>query len=441
MPKNYLSLIIIFFSFQYVAGQYDFKIPGNEINEKCRRCQDVFARKPKEVKFGVKRDKQNNLYFEINNREWFDKFFKNEGDGIAVDVVIKNRYDCAIPEIKDEYIKGDMLKPVYKSALKKGLKKVAETSMFRVRIGKLSQKYIDKDVEFNIMFFNDKYLCRYNVVYNLESYPWALLDTGMYLDSLTYKSSFTKSESEKFITKSKTLKFIVPFKKNKATYSQEDIKPLYDSLRLTNFNIKKININAYSSVEGNLDRNIKLQTDRANSIISALQKFQKPTIITKVTTSENWVEFFNDIAAGQYSHLKELNKTAIKQKLKGNILNDLEKYLKNHRKAVVELDLERKDKYKNMSPDQLLGLFNESVAAQKISDANEIQNSIFDKLKDKVINPDFLSKMRVPKQVKFLPILSKNAIIKFMVDQRYMLIAYNELKDLESFAKITPMEK
>ncbi len=134
-----------------------------------------------------------------------------------------------------------------------------------------------------------------------------------------------------------------------AEYAPEDIRPLYDSLRLTDFNIKKVKIRAYSSVEGTLKRNIELQEQRAESIVKALQSFQKPVIINDIESSENWVEFLNDISGTKYENLKTLSKKQVRKKIVGKLSDALELYLKNHRKAVVTLELDKKDKYKEMT--------------------------------------------------------------------------------------------
>jgi hypothetical protein len=265
---------------------------------------------------------------------------------------------------------------------------------------------------------------------------------GMYLDSLTYtRKAINSRGKEGYVLKNKTLKFIIPFEKNKAEYTQKDIKPIYDSLRLTDFNIKTINIKAYSSVEGSLEHNIELQQQRANSIVEALQSFQKPTIQTNVSTSENWVEFLNDIKGTKHSDLAKLSKNQIKTKLVGSLSNDLEPILKHHRKAVVELELEKKDKYKNMTHKELLSKFNSAISNSNLEEAKTIQNSIFEKLKDKTISPDFLTQMQVPKQAKYVKILNKNAAFKSMLDVRQSLIVYNELKALEKLVPNTPEVK
>jgi hypothetical protein len=320
--------------------------------QRCQRCIEVFNQKPKEVKFSVKKDSIGNLFFEVTDKEWFNLLFKNELDGIALDIVSKEKYDCSIRHIEETDIKGKLLKPVYTKELEEGLFAYDDTR-FRVKIGKLLEEDLNKELEFNILFLNNNNLCNYYTIFDLDSYNWGLLDMGMFLDSITYQTKLGKAlDEQNYSLKYKNLKFIVPFKKNIAVYSQKDIKPLYDSLKLTDYNIKTINIRAYSSVEGSLERNIELQEQRANSIAKALQTFQEPTIVTEIFTSENWVEFLNDVSESNYAYLAELSKSQIKGKLRGNTATKLEPILKNHRKAVITLQLEKKDRYKDKTGEE-----------------------------------------------------------------------------------------
>ncbi len=437
MKRNPLFLIVLLFCSNALLAQntYDIQFPTteNERNLKCKNCFQIFNQKPKEVQFSIKRE-GTNLYFQVNDKKWFNQLFKNTGDGLAVDVVEKGRYNCDIETIKKTQIKGQLLKPLYASKLKSGLKPKGK-NVFRVHVGRLSETLAKKELEYNILFLSNKNLCRYYTIYDLESYPWDLLDMGIYLDSLTYDSKKIKATAkEGYILRNKTLKFKIPFEKNKAEYSQEDIKPIYDSLKLTDFNIKAINIKAYSSVEGGLERNIELQEQRANSIVAALQAFQKPTIKTEVSSSENWVEFLNDIKGTKYERFIELTKNQVKAKLVGAISKDIEPILQHHRKAVLELELEKKDKYKTMSANELLSKFNSAIREEQLSEAIEIQNSIFEKLKSKEISPIFLQKMNVPKQAKFIKIFNKNSAYRFLLDVKQSLIVYNELLELEKLA-------
>ena len=414
----------------FSQNTFDIIFPGNDREQKCKQCFQIFSQKPKEVQFSIKREKDN-LYFQVNDKNWFNLLFKNAGDGIAVDAVVKDRYSCEYETISSTQIRGLLLKPIYSKQLKSGLKPDGENA-YRVHVGRVPEAFLNDELEYNILFLSNKILCNYYWIYNLESYPWDLLDMGMYLDSLTYTTKQIKaSEKEGYVLKNKTLKFKIPFEKNKSEYSQEDIKPIYDSLRLTDFNIKTINIKAYSSIEGSLERNIELQEQRANSIVKALQTFQKPAIKTNISTSENWVEFLNDIKGTKYKALDKLSKKEIKAKLVGNLSNEIEPILMQHRKAVLELELQKKDKYKSMSANELLNKFNSAIEEEKLDEAKEIQNSIFEKLKEKEMSPDFLRKMQIPKQVKFAKIFNKNSAYRYMLNINEGLIVYNELLELE----------
>ncbi|WP_247653538.1 hypothetical protein [Flavobacterium sp. CS20] len=436
----FFILIIIQISTLSAQNNYGINFPSHNRDQVCSSFVQIFKQKPREVKFSVIREGQK-LYFQINDKRWFNTLFSNREDGIAIDVVSKKRYDCDIDYIKDLQIKGELLPPVYSKDLRRGLESY-DDKFYRTFVGNVPRNLMDESLEYNILFLNNNNLCRYQIIYNLESYPWELLDMGMYLDSLTYtRKAINSRGKEGYVLKNKTLKFIIPFEKNKAEYTQKDIKPIYDSLRLTDFNIKTINIKAYSSVEGSLEHNIELQQQRANSIVEALQSFQKPTIQTNVSTSENWVEFLNDIKGTKHSDLAKLSKNQIKTKLVGSLSNDLEPILKHHRKAVVELELEKKDKYKNMTHKELLSKFNSAISNSNLEEAKTIQNSIFEKLKDKTISPDFLTQMQVPKQAKYVKILNKNATFKSMLDVRQSLIVYNELKALEKLVPNTPEVK
>ena len=437
MKKITFLLVISFFCYSSIKAQDAFDIVltrySNQEN-KCTYFDNHFKNTPKEVGFSVKRE-GDKLYFQVTDKAWAIQLFKKSGDGIALDVVSKSRYDCD-KEIEDVQIRGTILKPVYAQQLIRGFKP-SPGNRFRTFIGTVPENLREDELEFNILFLNNKVLCRYQRIYNLESYPWELLDMGVYLDSLTYKSKKITNTTDQFVTKYKQLKFVIPFQKNKSEYSSEDIKPLYDSLKLTDFNIKKINIQAYSSIEGSLERNLELQEKRANSIIKSLQSFQKPDIVTEISSSENWVEFFNDITNSKYKSLKDLSKKEVKQKVVGAVSKDLEVYLKNHRKAVITLSLEKKDKYKDMTTSTLITTFNQLVKEENVKEALVVQNSLFEKIKQEK-TPDKLWRLTIPKQVKFVPILNDNSMFKYLYDLGYSKTAFDELKKLE---KLDPKNK
>ena len=434
--KRSVFLLILLGQFIYAQDKYGINFPGYEREQICDLYNQLVLNKPKEVRFSIK-EQRGALFFETNDKNWFAGLFKDDGDGIAIDVVMNDRYECGSSHPESSQIRGLLLKPVYSKKLRSTLKSMPDGS-FRTFVGRLPSNLQNEELEFNILFLNDKNLCLYYVLYDLESYPWDLLDMGMYLDSLTYSNRKVNDAGEGFILRKKELKFKIPFEKNKSVFSQQDIKPIYDSLRLTNYNIKRIDIKAYSSVEGTLERNIELQNERAESISDALQSFQEPSIETTISASENWVDFLNEIEGTSFEFLKQFTKTVIKNKLEGPLATEMEPILQRHRLAVLKLELERKDKYMNMSSEELIDGFNAEIVNDDPEEAAVIQNSIFDRIRDKAASPDLLRKMKIPKQVKFIKIFNKNSAFRFMNDIRQGLIVYDELKQWE---KLDPSDE
>ncbi len=440
MQKSLVLFFIVLLNIHFSKAQNSnhgivFPKSEQERNLSCKQCLSTFRQMPKEVKFSIQRE-GTNLYFQVNDKNWFNQLFKNATDGIAVDVVAKDRYNCDALAVENAQIKGTLLKPVFGSTLKRALKPYKD-NLFRVLVGKLPQTLTSKELEYNILFLENKNLCRYYVVYKLKSFAVDLLDMGMYLDDVTYNDKKIANE-EGFKIKYKTLRFKIPFQKNKSEYKPEDIKPLYDSLSLTDFNIKTIDIKAYSSIEGSLERNIQLQEQRANSIAKALQTYQTPVIETKISSSENWVEFLNDIEGTKYATLKKLSKANLKRKLVGAFSKEMEPMLKNHRKAVVILELEKKDKYKKMQPEELVSAFNTELKADNLEEASKIQNSLFNKLRYFENSPDILETLEIPQQLKYTRFLNNRSAFKYELDERQLVIVNNEL---ERLLKLDPKNK
>lgn len=335
----FLSLIL-YSSLNYGQEYFNIKNPGNDYYSKCQECLSALNQRPSEVEFGIYRDDNDMLYFYITQKEWFNKLFQNKSDGIAIDIVSKNRYDCSNKDFKAKAtLRGKLLAPFYLKDLKSNIIQSDRNDLW-IRLVNIPEEFRGKELEFNIIFLSKKYLCYYNSFIDIPSARWELMDMGFYMDSLTYPSRKDTSltSQEKFLLQHKKLSFEIPFEKNKTEYAHEDIKPIYDSLRLTDFNIKSIKINSYSSVEGDTEYNITLQNKRSQSIAIAIQQIVNQKIPIKIMSSENWVEFLNDISGSDYSYLAKLSKENVKKKLENKSLSKaLEPYLCKHRKAIVIL--------------------------------------------------------------------------------------------------------
>ncbi|MFL5729755.1 MAG: M13-type metalloendopeptidase [Cytophagaceae bacterium] len=296
------------------ANLYGIRNPGKEIDKFCSSCTKFMETLPKEVGYGLSVDPNNDVYFVFTDVDYFNKLFASPTDGLAVDIILRDQYSCKGPtKTSGSWLyRGYLPKPVYQAELKAN-KTVTKEGYVYVKLFKLPKQFLNKEIELNLILLKNKYFCWYNTFYNLESGHWGLLDMGMYMDTLSEQSLKEKSN-----VLGKRLNFEVPFAKDKAEYAAKDIKPLYDSLKLTNFDIKSISIRAYSSVEGTTERNLQLQQKRAESIVKALQTLQSvqlDSIKTEIIVSENWVEFYEDIIDGKFSDMSGLSKDEIKLRL------------------------------------------------------------------------------------------------------------------------------
>ncbi|MDG1573141.1 hypothetical protein OZ410_12495 [Robiginitalea sp. M366] len=424
----------------FARGQNPFGITPQRSDQPgaCTHFEAAFAQKPREIQFRAVADAQNTLYFEVSDPAWFNSLFPTDDFGISVDLVTKDRYACEQNPPEPSFPRGQVLRPVYGDQLRRTLKPAAGES-YRVRIGKVPDGYRGMEVEYNLLFLRGSTLCRYQSFFELQAYSWDLLDMGMYLDSLTYRTQLSALEdTDRFTLRYKTLTFTVPFEKNKAEYAPEDLRPLYDSLRLTDFNIRRIDIRAYASVEGDAGRNLELQNQRAQSMVRALQSFQQPSIETSVSTAENWVEFLEDLKNTEYANLRPLPQAEIKAALNGGAAARLEPILSRHRKAVVTLELERKDRYRDQTVAQLVTLFNQAIGEDALEKASELQASIFERLKSGEAPVETLSDLEMPRQQKYVPFFNKNSAFRYLMDERNMLIAFNELESLDHLTPEDP---
>ena len=133
----------------------------------------------------------------------------------------------------------------------------------------------------------------------------------------------------------------------------------------------------------------------------------------------------------QYSYLTKLSKDAIKENIKDKKLQtQLEPYLQKHRKAIIILELQKKDKYENVSAAELIDSFSKSIAQKNLEQAVDIQNSIFEKVSNHQIPVNYIDKLEIPEKSEFSLLLNKNSIFKYMMNENDVYNTYKELMDL-----------
>ncbi len=435
MRRSSLIFFLLYGAIDLCAqGIWDIKDPGDALQEKCGDCLAALKAKPKEVQFGLFADEKNDIWFVVTNEAFFDVLFKRASDGIAVDVIPRSMYTCADaePPKQTNFYKGTLLKPTYLAELKRS-KQVGPNGI-AVKVGRLPTHLAKEFYELNLVILKDRHVCYYNSFYDLQTYRWDLLNMGLYMDTLTYGDQFdtTRNARVSSIVKRKAMHFNIPFERNKSEYSPKDLQPLYDSLRLTDFTIKRIRIEAYSSVEGPEQRNIDLQQKRAQSIVNALQSFQSPSIETTVQASENWVEFLNDVSLTSNAALADLPKSEVKKRLLDKrVADQLEPVLALHRKAIITLELQRKDGLAGLKEDQLIRQFEKALGDKNIARARELQNTVMERIMDEELPATFLDKMEVPVQRDYAALINSRTAFRYFQDPRDAFTTYTALLELQ----------
>ncbi|MFB0923947.1 MAG: hypothetical protein QMB65_01485, partial [Vicingaceae bacterium] len=139
-------------------------------------------------------------------------------------------------------------------------------------------------------------------------------------------------------------------------------------------------------VEGSFEGNLKLQNKRAERLVKALQSFQKGIIKTTISSSENWVEFLIDLNTAGYGNVAKMTKEEIKKELNTKGLSKkLEPILKNHRKAIVVLELEKNTRYLLENNATITAFYKNAIENQSMDEAIELQNEIFARIRNNKI--------------------------------------------------------
>ncbi len=410
-----LSTIIIFVSSLPSFSQYKLrKATENDINGKCKACITTIKSIPIDVQWGVS-VKNGSLVFEITDTTYLNKLFTTV-DGLAVDVVTRDQYTCGRlnkEPLLNNIKRGTLLEPYYYENFKNKIETKESSNNAKIVLGEFPDEFDGKDYELNLLFIQDGSVCYTSSDYRLSNAQWELLKMDLFMDTIWQITAVEPKTEEVVEDYEKGFKFIIPFEKNKSEYKPEDIKPLYDSLRLTDYQIFNIDIHAYSSIEGTTVNNIKLQNKRAESIVAAMQTFQNESITTHVRASENWVEFYNDCEEEELP-IAKLSKEEIKEQLnnKGQS-RKLEYILKNHRKAVVTLDLKKRVSHLETSNETVLTVYSKSIKDKDIRKALGAQQQLFERVGTYGVKAADFENMEIPDDSLFSALRNNQLVFHY----------------------------
>lgn len=410
--------------------EYDLKVPPRDkVQKYCGEMRSKVDNLPPEARIGgtVIGD---TAYVYFRDPKLFLQFFNDKKDGLAIDIINQEQFQCDnVHRLSNSNThKGFLLEPIYRDEIKKRMR-IERNGYTVVPVGRIPKNFDKQKIEPNYLLIDDQYGCYYHSNIIVSSHGWDLLPMGLYYDTL-----YRESMADRYRDLEKTLHFTIPFQKNTAIYKKEDIKPLYDSLRLTDFEIVAIRIRAFTSVEGSLKRNMELQDERARSIVAALQTFQPEKIKSDITSAENWVEFLESINGTSYRNMMTMTKDEVKEALKDPALAEkLEPILAKERKAIIELELEKRVSYIKSTKAELKTFFNQSIASKNINEALYLQEVIFHKIRREELEYDFLKELEIPKAIEYGSLLLNDATFAYEHDNT------NDFEALRTFTELNQL--
>jgi hypothetical protein len=415
--KPLLISLITLVSFQNFA-QKKIVLVEDRTSPTVKEFYQLLKEKPKEVLFDVDIMQNGEIYVSITNRDWFNKLFTLPKDGIAIDLVRKDYYACnKSNEQKETWQKGEWTAPIYLSDIKKRIINLGNGDI-KFKVGNVPPHLKNKDIEGNLGILKSGRLAYYTHFIAIPQSLFHILPMGLFTENhLKYENIEVKENDTKPMIYAKKIQFIIPFQKNKFDYNLADVQPLYDSLKLTDYKIRKIDIRAYSSIEGGEDINHQLQIKRSEAIIKALQNFQNTQILMEISTAENWLEFSKDIQNTPFENLLSLRHSDVKSKLMDkNLASQLEPILQNHRKAITIIYLEKKTGYEEVKDSKnLVKQFENAVKSNNLELAGTIQKEVFDRIYDNQLPSDFLNQLEIPQTKSYLSLLNNQGVYQYLI--------------------------
>lgn len=334
--------------------------------------------------------KNGEIYFYFHDLELFKSVMKSGNDAIALDVISRDQFSCETGNrfYPSKIHRGFLLPPVSKSQLL-GKNELKEEGQVEVSLGPIPEFVDTNNVEFTLLIIQDNCLCQ-TIVYNsLGGENLRSLNLDFIMDTLS-----VSNQADSILNQ---LTFTVPFERGKFDYKTEDIKPFLDSISLNRYDLKKIEIIAYSSIEGSEKENEMLQQKRAKSILKAIQNYKLQNVETEIKTEENWDGFYNSLKGSPYElEILKLSKEEIKKIVNSDTLKyNLEPYLEDQRQAKIILSVE-KIFMDSALYNVLIDRFKKSIKTKDYVKARVYQSIIFSAVKKGKIDKAEVLKIEIP---------------------------------------------
>ena len=289
-------------------------------------------------------------------------------------------------------------KKLYKNNIAPGEGRKNKVTKLEVVLGLFPTVLNPADVELNLMVIKEKSVC--------ANIPRSYVDNKIYdfvpkigLLPDTVLASGMKEYSPKAIKD--RLSFKIMFEQGKSDYRPEEMQDVIAALNEPDFFIDKIFIRAYSSLEGSMETNKRLQQKRAESIVDALAKNQNASIIDSIVTAPNLNDLQEAVRGTAFQGLCNMDLNSAISYVNSN-QKKLEPYLKQTRYADITMDItyDLRDALKEQK--FVLKQFNKAVEAKQLDLALSIQKYILKQVVAGRYNDRAVSEMNIPEGADYV---------------------------------------
>jgi uncharacterized protein YkwD len=354
------------------------------------------------------------IFLYYSNLKYFEQYVKNKNDGIAIDIVAREQFNCNHNNNLhgSPVFDGWMLQPVFSTALigkNRYGKKANELYSF---VGVIPTELRGCDIQLNVILIKDKKSVGYSYPIRVEQANLKMLELTTYWDTIN-----GKVDADTFTV---DINHYIEFKRGITAVSNVQYDKLVKRISQYKNYIRGIEIKTYSSIEGSSEINLKLQKERAESIKTLLSKLTNKNVDWQVDSKENWDDFYKQIEETPFAYLGHLGKAWIKVRLFDEaLLDSIDWALSQERTATIIFHL--KGEYTNDMQSQSISRIALQDAIQKNDSLKAfiIQSKMIGLyLKGRLTLEDVVDN-DVPVTSKFLPLLS-NIVAARAVNLKYV---------------------
>jgi hypothetical protein len=407
------GVLLVLFSGTSLFAQYQNIITYNLTvhDEPSIEFVNLTRQWPEEARPGIEITDSGEIFFYMNNEEWYKRIFL-PGTSVTVDLVTSDQYDCQ--NYKGGYgFKGTVIRPLPQEKFTAN-RRDSVPGQIRVRMGRVPLTLKDKDVEANFVIIYHNQVCCYLSYIHADAAAWDLLPMGLYTDSLVRVGHLKDSVVKNRFTFEQKMEVSIPFAKNSDRYQGDALQRLFDSLHLAASDIQRVEIRAFASVEGSEGGNNLLMKGRANAIIAQLRKWQPGLQRVATITTENWLDFYQNVKNTRYSSFASLTRSDVRNKLLDPATSDsLEPVLAKERVVLVTLYYQHRTGFEKTSGRQLTTSLSKSIADKQIDQAREMQLEVFRRIADNRLPAAYLDKLEIPREKTYADLLNDQNLYKY----------------------------